>query len=166
VALILAAIVLITVGIARVFGDNSTATTVSPGSLTEQTTGVSSGASHGPDDGVVSPLPTISPSVAKGAAPPDQVAKVFAESWLQRSRTPQNWLATLRPYSTDQLLQELQDVDPVTVPASRITGDVSLVVLAETAVQAVIPLDSGQLRLRLVGPDGHWFVDGVDWDRL
>lgn len=165
-ALVLSAIVLISVGIARVFGDDSTATTVSPGNLTEQTTGVSSGAPSGPDDGVVSPLPSVSPSVAKGAAPPDQVAMAFAKSWLERARTPQKWLEALRPHSTEQLLQELEGVDPVTVPATRITGDISLVVLSESAVQAIVPLDSGQLRLRLVGPEGHWFVDGVDWDRL
>jgi hypothetical protein len=165
VALILSAIILAAVGIARIFGDNSSAPTVSPGNLSEQTTSISPGATFGPDDGVVSALPSISPSVAKGAAPPAQVANAFAESWLERTRTAQNWLAALRPHSTQQLLQELQDVDPVTVPATRITGEVSLVVLSESAVQAVIPLDSGQLRLRLVGPDGHWFVDGVDWNR-
>lgn len=166
VALILSVIVLSAVGIARLFGDNSSATSLSPGNLSEQTSGVNPGASFGPDDGVVSALPSISPSVAKGAAPPAQVAKAFAGNWLERTRSAQNWLAALRPHSTQHLLGELQDVDPITVPATRITGDVSLIVFSETAVQAVIPLDSGQLRLRLVGPDGHWSVDGVDWDRL
>jgi hypothetical protein len=165
VALILSVIVLSAVGIARLFGDNSTASTVSSGNLSDQTSAVSPGASFGPDDGVVSALPSISPSVAKGAASPGQVANAFANSWLQRTRTAPSWLAALRPYSTQHLMDELQDVDPITVPATRITGEVSLVVLSETAVQANFPLDSGQLRLRLVGPDGHWFVDGVDWDR-
>lgn len=165
VALILSAIVLIAVGAARLFGDNSTTTTLPPGNLSEQTTGASPGASFGPDDGVVSALPSVSPSVAKDAAPPANVAKAFAESWLERTRTADTWLAALRPHSTQQLIEQLQQVDPVTVPATRITGEVSLVVLSETAVQAIIPLDSGQLRLRLVGPDGHWFVDGVDWNR-
>ena len=166
VALILSAIVLAAVGIARLVGDNSSSTTISPGNLSEQTGEVPSGASFGPDDGVVSPLPSVSPSVAKGAVPPAQVAQAFAQDWLMRTRSAKSWLDALRPHSTQQLLDELQDVDPQTVPATRITGDVSLVTLSETAVQAIIPLDSGQLRLRLVGPDGRWFVDGVDWVRL
>jgi hypothetical protein len=165
VALILSVIVLSVVGIAKLFGDSSPTYTSSPGNFIE-TPGAYSGASFGPDDGVVSPLPTVSPSVAEGAAPPAQVAKAFAENWLERTRTAKSWLAALRPHSTQQLLDQLQDVDPAAVPATRITGDVSLITLSESAVQAMIPLDSGQLRLRLVGPDGHWFVDGVDWVRL
>lgn len=165
VALILSVIVLSVVGIAKLFGDNSPTYTASPGNLVE-TPGAYSGASFGPDDGVVSALPTISPSVARGAAPPAQVAKAFSESWLERTRTAKAWLAALRPHSTQQLLDQLEGVDPSAVPATRITGEVSLVTLSESAVQAIVPLDSGQLRLRLVGPDGHWFVDGVDWDRL
>jgi hypothetical protein len=165
VALILSVIVLSVVGIAKLLGDNSPNYTASPGNFTEPS-GAYSGASFGPDDGVVSPLPTVSPSVAEGAAPPTQVAKAFAESWLERTRTAQNWLAALRPHSTKQLLEQLEGVDPASVPASRITGEVSLITLSESAVQVIVPLDSGQLRLRLVGPDGHWFVDGVDWDRL
>jgi hypothetical protein len=165
-ALILSAIVLAAVGVARLVGDNSAPSTILPGNLSEQTDQMPSGASFGPDDGVLSAVPSASPSVAKGAAPPAQVAAAFAENWLMRTRSPKSWLDALGPYSTQHLLGQFKDVDPVSVPATRITGEVSLVTLSETAVQAIIPLDSGQLRLRLVGPDGHWFVDGVDWDRL
>lgn len=165
VALILSVIVLAAVGVARLFGDNSTPYTISPENLSDPMNGAVSTTSTGPDDGVVSALPTVKPSVARGAAPPKQVAEAFAESWLERTRTEKSWIAALRPHSTQELLRELQDVDPETVPATHITGEVSLVVLSESAVQANFPLDSGQLRLRLVGPDGHWFVDGVDWDR-
>jgi hypothetical protein len=28
-----------------------------------------------------------------------------------------------------------------------------------------IPLDAGTLSLRLVVTEGHWLVDGVDWER-
>jgi len=47
-----------------------------------------------------------------------------------------------------------------------VAGDITVMVFSESAVQVTIPLDSGHLVLRLVGPNGHWFVDGVDWDRL
>ena len=104
-------------------------------------------------------------SSSRCLSPCASATEAFAQSWLERTRSEKSWLAALRPHSTQQLLQELQDVDPATVPAAHITGEVSVVVLSESAVQANFPLDSGQLRLRLVGPEGHWFVDGVDWDR-
>jgi hypothetical protein len=166
VALILSVIVLGTIGIARIFGDNSQPSSFSPNNFAPQSSADASRRPFGPDDGVVSPLPTVSPSVAKGAAPPLQVAAAFAASWLERTRTAKDWLAALRPHSTQQLLAQLDDVDPSTVPATRITDDITLVTLSESAVQAIVPMDSGRLKLRLVGPDGHWFVDGVDWERL
>jgi hypothetical protein len=51
------------------------------------------------------------------------------------------------------------------VPASRVLGRPGLVPISNTIVNAVVNVDSGKLTLRLVAPDGHWLVDGVDWDR-
>jgi len=167
VALVLAAIVLLFVGVARLFGDNATNNNWAPDALAGQSgAALATGRTNGPDDGVVSALPTVTPSVAKGAATPTQVAQAFAGSWLEKSRSAQTWLDALRPHCTQQLLDQLKDVDPSTVPANRVAGEVTLMVYSETAVQVTIPLDSGHLLLRLVGPNGHWFVDGVDWDRL
>jgi hypothetical protein len=166
VALVLAAIVILFVGVARLFGDNATTTGWAPDILAGQSGSTSAtGRSYGPDDGVISAVPTVTPSVAKGSAPPAQVAAAFTASWLQRSRSAQAWLTALRPHCTQQLIDQLKDVDPSTVPASRVTGAITLVTLSESAVQASIPLDSGRLQLRMVGPSGHWFVDGVDWVR-
>jgi len=166
VALVLAAIVLVLVGAARLFGDKSSNSGWTPDLGTGQSeAGLSATKSYGPDDGVVSAMPTVSPSVAKGAAPPSQVAAAFAASWLESSRSADKWLDALRPHSTQQLVDQLKDVDPSSVPATKVTGEVTLVIYSESAAQATIPLDSGQLVLRMVGPGGHWFVDGVDWQR-
>jgi hypothetical protein len=51
------------------------------------------------------------------------------------------------------------------VPASKVTGKPTLIPRAFTYAEVSIPLDAGVLKLRLLGPDGHWYVDGVDWDR-
>ncbi|NUR96955.1 MAG: hypothetical protein HOV67_17060 [Kribbellaceae bacterium] len=164
VAIVLAAIVLGAVGIARLFGDNRATGPSTSGYSAPSEEPLYSG-STAPDDGVVSAIPTVSPSVASGAASPAQVASAFAASWLQRTRTAKTWLDALRPHSTQQLVDQLQGVDPQDVPDTRITGTVTLVTYSESAAQAVIPLDSGRLVLRMVGPNGHWFVDGVDWER-
>jgi hypothetical protein len=166
VALVLAAIVLILVGAARLFGDKTTNTGWAPDSVTGRSgPAITTTKSYGPDDGVVSATPSVKPSIAKGAAPPNQVALAFATSWLERTRSADRWLEALRPHCTQQLVEQLKDVDPSSVPASKVIGDVTLVTYSESAVQASIPLDSGRLVLRLVGPGGHWFVDGVDWER-
>lgn len=167
VALVLAAIVILSVGVARLFGDNATNNNWAPDALAGQSgAALATGRTYGPDDGVVSAVPTVTPSVAQGAAPPAQVAQAFAESWLEKARSAKTWLDALRPHCTQQLMDQLKDVDPSTVPASRVAGDITVMVFSESAVQVTIPLDSGHLVLRLVGPNGHWFVDGVDWDRL
>jgi hypothetical protein len=167
VALLLAAIVLSAVGIARIFGDGSSSTSTTPSALTEQTTsGPSVSFTPGRDDGVISAVPTVTPSVAQGALAPTRVAVAFTANWLKRTRPAEEWLNALRPHSTQQLIDQLDDVDPQTVPASRISGAATMVTLSETAVQITVPLDSGRLMLRMVGPAGHWFVDGVDWERL
>jgi hypothetical protein len=31
-------------------------------------------------------------------------------------------------------------------------------------VNAIVTTDAGKLTLRLVAPDKHWLVDGIDWD--
>ena len=34
----------------------------------------------------------------------------------------------------------------------------------EAQVNAIVTMNSGKLSLRLVAPDGHWLVDGIDWE--
>jgi hypothetical protein len=49
------------------------------------------------------------------------------------------------------------------VPAERVIGRPSLVPVSATVVNAVVTMDTGKLNLRLIAPDGHWRVDGIDW---
>jgi hypothetical protein len=36
--------------------------------------------------------------------------------------------------------------------------------VSATLVNAVVTMDTGKLTLRMISPDGHWVVDGIDWD--
>jgi hypothetical protein len=45
------------------------------------------------------------------------------------------------------------------------TGGPSIVNQAEAYIDLTIPLDAGTLTLTLKATDGHWLVDGVDWER-
>jgi len=62
-------------------------------------------------------------------------------------------------------MERLKGVDPAGVPASRTTGDSTIVDQEPTYLEIAIPLDAGTLSLRVVPVDGRWLVDGVDWQR-
>lgn len=161
VAFILAAVVLMIVGVSRLAGGSS-----SPSSFDmapEATAAVAR--SIEPDDGAESPQVAQSPSVAPGAPGPLSVATAFAAGWVDHDRSAESWLSALRPHSTQRLLGELAGVEPENVPANRVTGEAKLIPQASAITEVEIPVDAGILRLRLVGPDGHWFVDGIDWSR-
>ncbi|RIV31623.1 hypothetical protein [Micromonospora radicis] len=118
------------------------------------------------DDGAISTTTTPSPVTRAGEATPEQVAERFVAAWLGRpGQTAESWRDELRPLSTDALVDKLAGADPVSVPASEVTDEVSVRPRSETFVEALIALDTGRLRLELVAPDGRWLVDAVDWER-
>ena len=93
-------------------------------------------------------------------------ANHFAALWIDHDRPAKAWLASLTPLCTKTLAGELSGVDPVSVPADRITGAASLEVHADATVDVIIPIDAGKLRLRMVAQqNGGWLVDGIDWER-
>ncbi|BCJ59833.1 hypothetical protein Jiend_32550 [Micromonospora endophytica] len=51
------------------------------------------------------------------------------------------------------------------MPAGEMTDEVTVQARSENFVEALIPLDTGRLRLELVAPDGRWLVDAVDWEQ-
>ena len=162
VAIAIAVVVLGIVGAARLFsGPSQPGNSPSAAGRPEFTVNPTAG-----DDGEFSPPPTPKPVTSPGAAPANRVAEAFAAAWLDHHDvTGPQWLAQLRPHATQRLLDELTGVDPVGVPADRVTGPVELVTRGEQLIEATMPVDSGTLRLRLTATDGKWFVDGVDWER-
>ncbi|MFU8852747.1 hypothetical protein ACNAW0_17430 [Micromonospora sp. SL1-18] len=118
------------------------------------------------DDGVASSPAAPTPSTRPGDLPPEQAAGRFTTAWLSGPGSSANdWQERMRPLSTPALTEKLTDADPERVPARRVTGQVTLRPRTESFVEALIPLDNGQLRLELVAPAGHWLVDAVDWER-
>jgi hypothetical protein len=118
------------------------------------------------DDGLGAPESPPGPSTSPGATLPGQLAIKFLTAWLRHTNvTSDTWFAGLKPYMTTNLAGELTGVDPAGVPATRITGSVTLIDHDVNVVEASIPVDSGTVTLRLLATDGRWLVDGVDWTR-
>lgn len=162
VAIVILAIVLVVVGIGRLFSDGKSNTpslgVVSPAPVVS--------IDPKDDDSVIDSGPPPSPSTSPGKAQPEAVAYAFASAWANHKNvTPKTWRDRLLPNATKNLANELNGVDPAGVPADRVVGRPSLIPVSDTVVNAVVMMDSGKLNLRLVAPDGHWLVDGIDWDR-
>ena len=161
VAVVLGVIVLAIVGVGRLFasGDDSRPSlgNASPGPVVS--------IDPKQDDSIIDTAPPPSPSTSPGRAQPEAVAYAFASAWADHKNvTAKAWRAQLLPNSTIKLADKLAGVDPEGVPADRVIGRPSLVPISETVVNAVVTMDAGKLSLRLVSPDGHWRVDGIDWD--
>jgi hypothetical protein len=168
IALLLAAVVFGVVGIGQLVGPAGPA----GGGLRPDTTadaGAGSGVAVNPsagDDGERSAPPTPQPVTSPGATAPERVAELFAAAWIDhRGVDAAGWLTRLRPYATPALADKLSGADPAGVPAERITGSARLAARGESYVEVAVPVDSGLLHLHLVGTDGRWSVDTVDWER-
>lgn len=118
------------------------------------------------DDGLHGSASPAPPSTSPGAPTPSEIATAFARAWLDHDGvTAEQWREKLARYATKTLLDQFAETDPAGVPASRITGPIRLESRGATFVEAVVPVDSGTLRLSLLGTDGRWLVDAVDWER-
>jgi hypothetical protein len=162
VALVIAVLVLAVVGLGRLFSDGSD--TSSPVVNAGSPAPVLS-ADPNDDDSEISAEPAPEPTANPGMAEPEAVAYAFASAWVDHKNvSAKHWHDGIVPNSTKNLSDELNDVDPADVPASQVVGRPSLVPVGDGLVSAVVTTDAGKLTLRLVAPDRHWLVDGIDWE--
>jgi hypothetical protein len=161
VALVLAILVLAIVGIGRLFnGGNAERPLISTGSPAPAIS-----VNPSDDDSVISASPPPSPARFPGAAEPEAVAYAFASAWVDhRNVSKKAWHDGIVPNATKRLADKLDNTDPADVPADRLLGRPSLVPTGDGLVNAIVTTDAGKLTLRLVAPDKHWLVDGIDWD--
>jgi hypothetical protein len=165
VAVVLASVVLIAVGIGRALGGSDSGSTIAqigPGGRT--TPAVVSSAENDGVEGGPSVRPR-EPSLSPRAAPPVKVAEQFIRAWLRSQLSPEQWHAGIAPYVTPALAKKLSGVDPAGVPAERTTGEAELIPRGAGTAAVSVPVDSGTVELRMVVVGGRWLVDGVDWSR-
>ncbi len=161
VGLVLIAVVLAIVGVGRLLSDGKSGST--PIGLGSPAPAISVDPSE--DDSIVSSDPPPKPKTSPGRAQPEQVAYAFASAWVSHNGVnSKKWLDRLLPNATTDLSEQLRGADPAGVPADQVLGRPVLDVVNETQVNAIVTMNSGKLSLRLVAPDGHWLVDGIDWE--
>jgi hypothetical protein len=163
IAVVIAVLVLAVVGIGRVFTGGTDRNPV----LTNPTAAPTISVDPKDDDSIIISEPPPTPvKTSSGTAAPEAVAYAFASAWVDhKGMTAKKWYDGLLPHATKSLADKLSGVDPEGVPADRIVGRPALVPVGDGLIDAVVTVDNGQVKLRLVAPDGRWLVDGVDWEQ-
>lgn len=113
-----------------------------------------------------SPLPTrlSSPLATPTSAAPNTegltIAKQWATAWVTHPAgiTNQQWLEGLRPYTTEEYLPEMSTVDPGNIPASKLTGDPTVVTSYTSSLEVDIPTDGPKLSITVVSTTAGWRV--------
>jgi hypothetical protein len=155
-ALGLAVLVLAVHGLATLVSESDRPSGLHPGvAETEQHVDPTAG-----DDGVAASPPTTRDDPAVRA-----VAEDFTAAYLHTDAGMEAWHAGIDEFATQWLKDQMTGVDPSRVPASRVTGRITITLYAETYAEVSVPVDTGTVLLSLVRREGRWLVDGVDWDR-
>ncbi|MDA1361698.1 hypothetical protein O1R50_18870 [Glycomyces luteolus] len=90
----------------------------------------------------------------------------FAEVWLNpNGHNADSWYDSLLPFITDEQAELLQGVDPISVPATAITGDP-----VPEGAKVGIPMDTGTLTLTMTEGSNNltgtgWLVSAIDWEQ-
>ena len=126
-----------------------------------------SGVSATPTPTMLPPVPALTPEeLPLEQAPPQalEIARVWASAWVNHSEgtTAQQWVAGLRPYTTDEFLGVLANVDPANIPASRGTGSATPTRVAPKSVEVEVPTDTLRLTILVVDTEAGWKVSRYD----
>jgi hypothetical protein len=114
------------------------------------------------------PVAELSPATLPPAAAPTAaltVATRWTQAWARHptGTTTDQWVARLRPYTTDEYLGVLSTVDPSNVPASRVTGPARPILVSPNSVRVEVPTDAVDLVVLVVNTgSGDWKVAGYD----
>ena len=125
--------------------------------------------------GVAAPVPTSNlptrlsaPLVTPTPVPPNgdalRVAKQWAAAWVNHPAgiTSEQWLAQLKPFTTDEYLPVMATVDPANIPATKVTGEPVVSTSYSSSVQLTIPTDGPKLAITVVSTNAGWRVADYD----
>ena len=143
-----------------------------PAGDTTSDTATATGSSGGqsPTDTTTSPQTRLtSPLLSPTPAPPAPQALAVATNWVKAwathpaGITNAQWLAQLKPYTTDEFLPQMSSVDPANVPATKVTGAAVSVDSTTSSVIADVPTDGGTIQVTVITtPSEGWRVSTYD----
>ncbi|SFW92447.1 hypothetical protein [Amycolatopsis australiensis] len=125
--------------------------------------------------GVAAPVPTsnlptrlsaplVTPTTAAPNGDAIRVAKQWAAAWVDHPAgiTSEQWLAKLKPFTTEEYLPVMASVDPANIPATKVTGEPVVGTSYTSSVQLTIPTDGPKLSITVVNTNAGWRVADYD----
>ncbi|MGW5722299.1 hypothetical protein ACWEVP_39425 [Amycolatopsis sp. NPDC003865] len=125
--------------------------------------------------GVAAPVPTsnlptrlsaplATPTTAAPNGDAVRVAKEWAAAWVNHPAgiTSEQWLAQLKPFTTEEYLPVMASVDPANIPATKVTGEPVVGTSYTSSVQLTIPTDGPKLAITVVNTNAGWRVADYD----
>ncbi|MEU0793206.1 hypothetical protein ABZ342_24295 [Amycolatopsis sp. NPDC005961] len=146
-----------------------------PQAKASPTTGTTTSVTATPPPGVAAPVPTANlptrlsaPLATPTTAAPNgdavRVAKEWAAAWVDHPAgiTSDQWLAKLKPFTTEEYLPVMSSVDPANIPATKVTGEPVVGTSYTSSVQLTIPTDGPKLAITVVNTNAGWRVADYD----
>jgi hypothetical protein len=95
------------------------------------------------------------------------VALAFARAWATPppENAPDQWWAGVSRHTDQTLAEQLRDLDPTTLPASKVTGAPVSVSGGVTSAEVRVPTDAGQLLVVCVLVRGRWLAADYEFER-
>jgi hypothetical protein len=108
------------------------------------------------------PLATPTPTTPNADAL--RVAKQWATAWVNHpdGMTSEQWVAQLKPFTTEEYLPVLATVAPENIPAKKVTGEPVAGTAYAKSVQVTVPTDGPKLAITVVSTNAGWRVADYD----
>lgn len=163
---VVAVAVLVSIGLGSFAGGGGPATTRAGGSGATPTARPAPGVAA-PAPSLLPPVPELTPTtlpLSRAPAEAMQVASRWSRAWLRPDPgvTTDEWLDGLRPYTADEYVGVLANIDPANIPATRLTGEPRPVRVSPRSLQVEVPTDALTLRVLVVNTESGWRVAGYE----
>lgn len=145
-------------------GSASSSVVITPAVPTTSPLGSSGDASGTPASSTPSATRLASPPETPQAAPPAAAAVAVIDSWGKAwvnhpvGMTNAQWLAQLKPYTTDEFLPQMSTVDVANIDATQVTGQPQVTKSFTSSVEAMLPTNAGNLDITAIETPTGWLV--------
>jgi hypothetical protein len=142
-------------------GDSDTITTpVLPSSLGVPPDQTGAPASTTPSGATRLTAPPETPASAAPAPAALAVITAWGRAWVNHpaGMTNAQWLAQLKPYTTDEFLPQMSTVDVANIDATKVTGAPRPAKSFTSSLEALLPTDGGTLDITAIATPTGWLV--------
>ncbi len=104
--------------------------------------------------------PPETPTSAPPAPAALSVITAWGRAWVNHpvGMTNAQWLAQLKPYTTDEFLPQMSSVDVANIDATQVTGAPQATKSFTSSLEALLPTNAGTLDITAIATPTGWLV--------